>query len=253
MFPIRRIILGALASLAANAQPMAFQSSERQVPLVELYTSEGCSSCPPAESWMSRLKNKSGLWSEFVPVAFHVDYWDYLGWRDKWAKKQFSDRQRDYAGVWNSENIYTPEFVLNGKEWRAGFGFRSVPGLSETKVGVLRVTSEDTRHWQVHFLPAAEPTTGYEINAALLAVGLGSDVKNGENGGRHLEHDFVVLTLVNQPLVQAKDGFQGGFNLAPERKAPEGRLALAVWASQTGRLEPVQALGGWLAPSEKNN
>jgi hypothetical protein len=252
MFPIRRIILGALASLAANAQPISFQSSERQVPLVELYTSEGCSSCPPAESWVSHLKNKPGLWSEFVPVAFHVDYWDYLGWRDKWAKKQFSDRQRDYAAAWHSENIYTPEFVLNGQEWRTTFGLRSVPGLSETKVGVLKVNSEDAQHWQAYFLPAAEATAGYQINAALLAVGLGSDVKKGENGGRHLEHDFVVLTLVNQPLVHGKDGYQGTFNLAPEQKPQEGRLALAVWTTQTGRLEPVQSVGGWLAPSEKN-
>src|SRR5579862_2415659 len=100
------MILAVLAGIAANAAPLQFQSSERQVALVELYTSEGCSSCPPAESWLSGLKEKPGLWSEFVPVAFHVDYWNSLGWRDKWSSQQYSDRQRDYAGVWGSGTIY---------------------------------------------------------------------------------------------------------------------------------------------------
>ena len=99
MNPVRYIILGVLAGLATDAAPIQFQSPERQVALVELYTSEGCSSCPPAESWLSGLKEKPGLWSEFVPVAFHVDYWNYLGWRDKWSSKEYSDRQRDYAGA----------------------------------------------------------------------------------------------------------------------------------------------------------
>ena len=121
MNPVRYIILGVLAGIATDAAPIQFQSPARQVALVELYTSEGCSSCPPAESWLSGLKEKPGLWNEFVPIAFHVDYWNYLGWRDKWSSKQYSDRQRDYAGVWGSESIYTPEFVLNGKEWRNWF------------------------------------------------------------------------------------------------------------------------------------
>src|SRR5580693_7683854 len=104
-------VLAVFMCAAATAAPVVFQSSDRQTALVELYTSEGCSSCPPAESWLSGMKKSSGLWNDFVPVAFHVEYWDNLGWRDKWSSKQFSDRQRDYAGVWGGDNIYTPEFV----------------------------------------------------------------------------------------------------------------------------------------------
>jgi hypothetical protein len=241
-----------LAGLSAHSAPLQFQSTADQTALVELYTSEGCSSCPPAESWLSRLKEKNGLWSEFVPIAFHVDYWDNLGWRDKWASKEYSDRQRTYAGVWASENIYTPEFVLNGREWHNWFGIKGAPGLSDTKAGILKVSSEDTNHWQVHFMPTAGATTGYEINAALLLSGLGSDVKSGENGGRHLEHDFVALTLVNQTLARQGDGFQGAFTLAAARKTPQGRLGLAVWVTHHGRLEPLQALGGWLEPAENS-
>ncbi len=149
------------------------------------------------------------------------------------------------------QNIYTPEFVLNGKEWRKGLGQNGVPGLSASKAGILKVASQDTYHWQVKFNPAAGVTAGYEVNAALLLCGLGSDVKAGENAGRHLQHDFVALTLINQPLVRATDGFVGTFTMAAGRKTPGGRLALAVWATRSGGLEPVQAVGGWLAPPEK--
>jgi hypothetical protein len=242
------LVLGLLAGMSGHGAPLLFQSTAAQTALVELYTSEGCSSCPPAESWLSHLKEKPGLWSEFVPVAFHVDYWDNLGWRDKWASKQYSDRQRDYAGLWASENIYTPEFILNGKEWHTWFGIKGAPGLSDTRAGILKVTSEDTNHYQVIYIPAEAGTTGYEFNAALLLCGLGSDVKAGENSGRHLVHDFVVLTLVKQPLARQGDGLQGDFLMSAAQKKSPGRLGLAVWVSRNNRLEPVQAAGGWIEP-----
>src|ERR1043166_2523994 len=103
-----------LATADAHAATIEFQSSGKQTALLELYPSEGCSSCPPAESWLSRLTKSSGLWKEFVPLAFHVDYWDNLGWPAPCAAGQFSDRQRAYAQSWHSRRIYTPEFVLNG-------------------------------------------------------------------------------------------------------------------------------------------
>jgi hypothetical protein len=251
MIAMRYLISGMLAGTVAAAAPIEFQSSERQEALVELYTSEGCSSCPPAESWLSRLQEKPGLWSDFVPVAFHVDYWNNLGWPDKWSSQQYTGRQRDYAEAWGSGNIYTPEFVLNGKEWHNWFGLKGVPGLSGTKAGILKVTSADTQHWQVNFIPAAGGTSSYEVNAALLVSGLGSDVKAGENSGRHLNHDFAVIALVNRPLVRANDGFQGAFTMAAGERTPAGRLALAVWATRSGSLEPLQSVGGWLVNLER--
>src|SRR6266704_4718971 len=103
--PATRAILMFLSVVlvgAVNAQntSLTFQSSGKQTALIELYTSEGCSSCPPAETWLSRLKESPGLWKDFVPLAFHVDYWDYLGWRAPWASKSFSDRQRAYTKQW---------------------------------------------------------------------------------------------------------------------------------------------------------
>src|SRR5262249_30028289 len=96
-----------------SAGDIEFASGANQTALIELYTSEGCSSCPPAESWLSRLKHDSGLWKRFVPVAFHVDYWDRLGWRDRFSSKRWTERQSRYAALWTSESIYTPAVVVN--------------------------------------------------------------------------------------------------------------------------------------------
>jgi len=103
----------AALDLEAGVEPLAFQSSGNKTALLELFTSEGCSSCPPAETWLSGLKSAPGLWKEFVPVSFHVDYWDHLGWKDAWGTKAFSDRQRAYARNWQTDSIYTPGFVLD--------------------------------------------------------------------------------------------------------------------------------------------
>lgn len=240
-----------LAGVPATAAPVAFQSSERQTALLELYTSEGCSSCPPAEAWLSKLKTAPGLWDEFVPVAFHVDYWNGLGWRDQLSSEQFSDRQRGYARDWSAKNIYTPEFVLNGREWSNWFGFRGVPAAAATGAGVLRASSPDGKHWQANFLPVEKGTADYAVTAALLVCDLASDVTAGENSGRHLHHDFAVLALITRPLTSRANGFQGAFIIDPAPKGITGRLALAVWVTRGGQLEPLQAVGGWLPPSAK--
>ena len=93
-------------------------SGPKRIPLIELFSSEGCSSCPPAEKRMAELQNAKGLWTEFVPLSFHVDYWDALGWKDALASPLFTLRQRTYAQEWNSPTVYTPAFVVDGKEYR---------------------------------------------------------------------------------------------------------------------------------------
>jgi hypothetical protein len=236
-----------VATVNAQNTSLTFQSSAKHTALIELYTSEGCSSCPPAETWLSRLKESPGLWKDFVPLAFHVDYWDYLGWRDPWANKSFSDRQRTFAKQWHSESVYTPGFVLNGKEWRDWSGREDGPNSADVKAGVLTARSSDTNHWQVSFAPPNATKADYEVHAALLAGGLSSNVKAGENRGRILPHDFAVLTLTTAPLVRSGNVAQGEFALRKPRGATESDIALAVWITPVGRLEPLQATGGWLA------
>jgi len=244
-------ILCLVAAASAPAESIVFRSGDQQVSLLELYTSEGCSSCPPAEAWLSKLKTAPGLWSKFVPAAFHVDYWNNLGWRDKLSSEQFSDRQRSYAHAWSAENIYTPEFVLNGREWHNWFGFRGIPSASATKAGVLQTSSTDGKHWQANFVPAEKGTADYEVTAALLVSDLASDVTAGENSGRHLNHDFAVLSLITRPLTSQNNGFQGTFIIDPHPKGITGRFALAMWVTSSGQLEPLQAAGGWLPEPAK--
>src|SRR5205823_9928722 len=100
------------------ADNVVFESGPKKIQLLELFTSEGCSSCPPAEASLGRLVNDPRLWHEFVPVAFPVDYWDRLGRKHPLASVEWTKRQRLYAANWNAETVYTPAFVLNGREWR---------------------------------------------------------------------------------------------------------------------------------------
>jgi hypothetical protein len=122
-------------SLAAKAQQ--FQSTEAQVPLIDLYTSEGCSSCPPADRWLTSLKHNQGLWSKFIPIAFHVDYWDYIGGKDPFASKQFSQRQPRYPKEFNEAAVYTPGMPKAGEEWRRWRVFGNPENNNAVAVGQL--------------------------------------------------------------------------------------------------------------------
>ncbi len=125
MRPHHFAVLPAVLCLAATslmaAAPTTFESGETPAALVELFTSEGCSSCPPADAWVSTLKGNPGLWKRIVPVVFHVDYWNSLGWSDRFSSPENTARQRRYAAVWGTDSVYTPGMVLNGREWRNWF------------------------------------------------------------------------------------------------------------------------------------
>jgi hypothetical protein len=235
------------STLHAQTPPLAFQSATNQTALVELYTSEGCSSCPPAEDWLSGLKQSPALWKDFVPVAWHVDYWDQLGWRDPWSAAQFTERQRRQAEGWGSGTIYTPGVVLNGKEWPDWRGARNIPQGPAAAPGVLTVNAFSTNEWRVSFNPVNPGETGYEAHAALLGCGLSSNVKAGENRGRKLRHDFVALKLADAVLARQENLHRGGFTLAAPPETADQRLALAVWVTRSKQMEPVQAVGGWIS------
>src|SRR4051812_20605432 len=104
-------------SISAAAE-QRFTSGSNRVSLIELYTSEGCSSCPPAERWLGSLRDAPGLWRDFVPVALHVNYWDRLGWPDRFATREFTQREYAYAAKWDGSSVYTPCVVRDGAEWR---------------------------------------------------------------------------------------------------------------------------------------
>ena len=136
-----------LIYLLTLVSPLAFSQSfiseNSQVRLIELYTSEGCSSCPPADNWLSSLKDEPGLWSRFIPVAFHVDYWDYIGWKDSFAQASFTQRQRQYGQQNNLSSIYTPAVMLNGQEWTSWRQHNNLNSLPDKPAGKLSVNLKD--------------------------------------------------------------------------------------------------------------
>src|ERR1044071_1278531 len=237
-----------IISFALAEQPRStpsatvFQSGETQTSLIELFTSEGCSSCPPAEKWLSGLKSNKDLRKKIIPVAFHVDYWDRLGWRDRFAKPEFTSRQQRYAAGWGGDSVYTPGFVVNGKEWRNWFGGNAVPTTS-ARVGVLRVSLGDSGKLTATFVPEAAKPRALTLNVALLGNELESDVKRGENSGRKLRHDFVVLDLIRVNMTNESNRWTGSIAL-PTGSGNDKPSAFAAWITENGI--PVQATGGWL-------
>jgi hypothetical protein len=248
----RRVIAAVIMVIWLSAgyifasEPKTFQSGDTQSSLIELFTSEGCSSCPPAERWLSALKSSSDLWKKAVPVAFHVDYWDRLGWRDRFAKPEFTSRQQRYAAAWGGDSVYTPGFVVNGKEWREWFGGNALP-IASTKVGVLRVSAGGDGKVSATFVPEITQFRTLTLNVALLGNDLESDVKRGENSGRKLRHDFVVLQLAKSEMTNQGNLWTGSVLLS-SNAGTDKPTALAAWVQSGETAPPIQATGGWLKP-----
>jgi hypothetical protein len=240
---VAAVVVRADPPAVSRAEPLRFSSGARQTVLVELYTSEGCSSCPPAERWFAGLRDDPGLWRNFVPVAFHVNYWDNLGWPDRFASRQFTQRQYALAASWGGGSVYTPCFVRDGAEWHPS----SAPEASDKIAGLLAVNYDPgSGHCLVKFLRTEKSSGSYEAHVALLGGGLASNVTAGENAGETLRHDFVALALVDAPMTP--DGASATAEIALPQLEPTGaaRRALAAWVTRRGDLAPLQATGGWV-------
>lgn len=241
------LLLTAQAAISVTAAPVHFESGTNRVALLEIYTSEGCSSCPPAEEWLSQFKSDPRLWRELVPVAFHVDYWDYLGWRDPFGAPAYSSRQRALATAIKSESVYTPGFVLDGAEWRGWFRRDRSLRLPPGPAGKLEVRSEDGLAWRLHHEPVGpRPPARVVLHAALLGFDLVNDVKAGENRGRKLQHDFVVLSFAERTAKRTDAGYEDSLVLPPANQHAPKRLAVAAWVTALDNSQPLQAVGGWL-------
>ncbi len=205
-----------LANASALALPTATfaaceaQSGPKTVALVELYTSEGCSSCPPADQRLSRLKQTLGPSAEAVPLALHVGYWDYIGWHDPYAKDAFTERQSRLVSLNKHRTVYTPHFFVGGTELSLqsevlGEEVRRVnarPAAAEIRLkanvdssGTLAVSADAIS--QARSSPVA-------LYLAVTESGLSSKVTRGENSGATLTHDHVVRAWVGP--IRLSDG-----------------------------------------------
>lgn len=179
--------LGRSGPAPAAPRPVWSGRSGAGVPrVVELYTSEGCNSCPPAEAWLSELRSGDTL----VVAAFHVDYWDHLGWKDPYARAAYAQRQRLRQVSSGARFVYTPQVVVDGRDWR-GWPQAPLPPARASRAVIDTSTDADgSQSLRIAGRQDAPPSlVGWW---AWLEHGLQSQVSAGENSGRRLRHDHVV-------------------------------------------------------------
>ncbi|HTI69443.1 MAG TPA: DUF1223 domain-containing protein [Candidatus Limnocylindria bacterium] len=239
VFAVLRAVSG------TTAEGFSISSGPRQVALVELFSSEGCSSCPPADRWLGSLEQASGLWADFVPVAFQVDYWDTLGWKDRFGSKANTQRQIAYAETGKSSGVYTPELMLNGQEWRGWGRVSEITKSLKPDAGVLTLKVARTNQLEATYRPPTESSGQWDLTIAWVGSNVVTDVARGENSGRKLPHHFVALKRLVVPLVTSELGSRATLACEPPTGIDGVRLALISWVSQRDSQTPFQAAGGW--------
>lgn len=245
------LLVGTLSPMgfAAQGGTETFESGTKQVTLLELFTSEGCSSCPPADRWLAGFRDSDKLWQRIVPVAFHVTYWDQYGWIDRYGTPAATQRQRDYVSHWHRASPYTPNFVRNGTNWQLWFRHPRPspiePRAVEADAGPLAVQRRGQRI-SARYTPSKAPDRPPVLNVAVLAFGLTNQIKAGENNGRTLHHDFVVIGHGQRPLAHSGHSYTAELDLPETLSVDADRYALAAWVADPRDMRTLQATGGWL-------
>lgn len=229
-------------SCAPNyAGPVRAEASPQGSQLIELFTSQGCSSCPPAETWIAQLTSHQDLWTRFVPVVFHVDYWDRLGWKDPFASQRHTERQYQYRAYHQLQSVYTPGFFVDGKEWKGFFQSNPLPPIGKPNTTLSATWNEGkvTVNTEAH-------EDEHVIHVAVLGFGLKTSVKRGENSGRKLPGNFVALS--HKTMKQARED-QGTSQIdfqPTDLAASAPRYGFAVWINSADSPLPLAATGNWL-------
>lgn len=228
---------------ATSDEQVQLSSGQKKVALIELFTSEGCSSCPPADRWLTRTKTNPGLWNEFVPIAFHVDYWDYIGWKDKFSRAEFGDRQRRYAAEGGVRVVYTPGLFRNGHEWRGWQKNKAIAG-EDGEAGELSLLIGGA-DIAARFDAPHNHHGKLTLHIAVLGMNLETKVSAGENSGKTLQHDFVALSVVSVQLDKKGSSYSVITRLPAISPAPLEQ-AIVAWVSEGDRQAPIQSVGGFL-------
>jgi hypothetical protein len=243
---IEGLLIGVLLALPVQAGQCVAQSGPGTTALVELYTSEGCSSCPPADRWLSSLSQRYAS-GTLVPLALHVDYWDYIGWKDPYGRREFSLRQRKLTQLQRLALVYTPQVMLQGRDFRGWAG----KGFDEA---VDRINRQPARaRIKLELFPAKASGLDVEVNAELMQPAedpvlylaayqsrLESRVTAGENRGRILTHDYVVLEWLGPYALTPRLVERRTLPLLPGATAANSGAAAFVQSRRTG--EVLQAL-----------
>lgn len=227
-------VAAAWAATPAGAAEAACQARSGPTPpiVVELYTSEGCSSCPPADRWLSSLKGRGDV----LALGFHVSYWDYLGWPDRFASAEATDRQRRLARRDPAPSVYTPQVRADGRDWRR---WPQLPGAASTPAPALVLQRDgDAVTAEVAALPGSSARfAGYWT---VIEDNHESRVRAGENSGETLRHDNVVRLVENVAPWSAAAGQRSRLAVSRGVPAHPRRVAFVVVDAATER--PLQAL-----------
>ncbi len=200
--------VGFVAMAGAKKENAPANSAAKGIAVVELFSSEGCSSCPPADDALAEIVQTAADRGQPVfALAFHVDYWNSLGWTDPYSSAAFTARQRDYAGKMHLSSLYTPQMVVNGSTELVGSNRASAreainTALATAPAGTLAATVEakPAGGFTVNIKPVGLDEKSTVLNVALVEGGLSSNVKRGENSGRLLKHENVVRWFASRPL-----------------------------------------------------
>lgn len=229
-YNMKKLII--LTLLSFNAHALEWESGPDKSHLIELFTSQSCSSCPPAEAWLNKLKDDPRLFKEIVPVEFHVTYWNHLSWKDPFSSKEYTNRQRKYARLHDSNTVFTPQLLLNAqKNLRSSSRY---PERSKQKTANLKVKYQKDKKlvsisWDKELKAYCE--------GALLGGGYKKKIPRGENSGRTLTHEFVVTELKKAQVKNKKCTLK--FSKDYEAKS----RYLAIWLRSLDGKTIYQATG----------
>ena len=239
------VFLAALLPVSALAALCSARSPAHTTAFVELYTSEGCSSCPPADRWLGGIA-KAYPRERVVPLALHVDYWDYIGWKDPYARREFSQRQRRLSHLQRMALVYTPQVVLQGADFRAWSGpefDRAVERINARPAAahlVLAIVGRSKAAFRVQVDARADVPDGTSLYVAAYESGLASQVSAGENRGRRLAHDYVALEWKG-PYDLGRHEIE--LALLPKAKPADSGVAAFVQNRRTGEVLQAVMLG----------
>ncbi|MFL9878251.1 DUF1223 domain-containing protein [Herbaspirillum rhizosphaerae] len=250
-------LVTSFATFSAYAAQCEKQSPAHRLALVELYTSEGCNSCPPADRWLRKIDTRSTTDRDIVPLALHVDYWDSLGWRDVFSQHTFTERQEQLTRLGTTRFSYTPEIFVNGREfrnWRSEEEFRSAMKAINGKPAAANIhltwtPAADSRiKIDAEFSAIGAHTTGSAAPQAYVAVyenRLSNKVSAGENNGATLQHDYVVRQWKGPIYLDGKTSVADIFKLPVGRdgkRADTSNLGVAAFVQDSKTGEVLQAL-----------
>src|ERR1700741_3376137 len=240
----------ALRYVHAAGTPAASSSdgAPRTPVLVELFTSEGCSSCPPADALLERLVRSQPVnGAELIVLSEHVDYWNDIGWKDPYSSHEYSERQSAYAAQFGLRSIYTPQMVVDGHfefvgsdERRAREAIQNAMKVMKTPVSISSSLSDEKTpvlHIETGPLPASSNTESAGIFLAIADDSEESHVNGGENAGRTLKHVAGLRNLVRIGAVDRPAGFSRDMKLDLNTKnARNLRIAVIVQEADAGRV-----------------